>query len=464
MIKTQDALQFLKEQPDYSADMLFCDPPYALGSEITIRQDGKPDYSKAVDFMNKWDMPDGRFWEEFYKEAFRVLKYGGHCLMYGMDRQNFMFKYYGHLAGFIGKQSLYWYFISNFPKASDLSKMIDKNAGAERDVVGKKQHAKKDFRENLYAQDDANKNNERVFGYGEEKITAPSTPLAKKYSGYKYSISPLKQVVEEIMVFQKPMKTGSVLHDVLAMEAGDNTITAGCLDIDGNRVATSEADKNIKAFGSMPESKVGDGGFQRPWMKDKQAILDKQNLAIEKMKELGRYPAQVFLTNTEYALGDAAKILHKCSYEENEFDLFNYCPKVGKSERNAGCEEMEEKTTGHNTAMKCNLCGKWTVGTGHCECSREERQEIHIAQKNNHPTLKPISLNERILKLFKTPNPQRILIPFAGSGSEVIGAIKAGFEDIQGCEINEEYVKIAKARIDYWSKKFKEEKAQTKLC
>jgi DNA modification methylase len=33
--------------------------------------------------------------------------------------------------------------------------------------------------------------------------------------------------------------------------------------------------------------------------------------------------------------------------------------------------------------------------------------------KNNHPTVKPISLNEKILKLFKTPNSQRILYPFA---------------------------------------------------
>jgi DNA modification methylase len=53
MIKKQDALLFLKNQPDCSVDILYCDPPYALGSEITIRSDGKPDYAKAVDFMNK---------------------------------------------------------------------------------------------------------------------------------------------------------------------------------------------------------------------------------------------------------------------------------------------------------------------------------------------------------------------------------------------------------------------------
>jgi DNA modification methylase len=69
--------------------------------------------------------------------------------------------------------------------------------------------------------------------------------------------------------------------------------------------------------------------------------------------------------------------------------------------------------------------------------------------------MKPISLNHKILSLFKTPNPQRVLIPFAWSGSEVIWAIKAGFTDIEWCELNPEYVEIAKARIEYWSKKFK---------
>ena len=38
-------------------------------------------------------------------------------------------QYYVALAGFQEQQSIYWYYISNFPKATDLSKMIDKNAG-----------------------------------------------------------------------------------------------------------------------------------------------------------------------------------------------------------------------------------------------------------------------------------------------------------------------------------------------
>ena len=59
---------------------------------------------------------------------------------------------------------------------------------------------------------------DNVFDLGTGNIeTLPQTDLAKKYDGYKYSVAPLKQTCETIMVFKKPNKTGSVLHDTLAM-------------------------------------------------------------------------------------------------------------------------------------------------------------------------------------------------------------------------------------------------------
>jgi site-specific DNA-methyltransferase (adenine-specific) len=78
--------------------------------------------------------------------------------------------------------------------------------------------------------------------------------------------------------------------------------------------------------------------------------------------------------------------------------------------------------------------------------------QLKIKEKENksdHPTLKPISLNYQITKLFKTPNPQTVLVPFSGAGSELIGLFKAGFENIKGCELNPEYVEISKARVKH---------------
>jgi DNA modification methylase len=56
-----------------------------------------------------------------------------------------------------------------------------------------------------------------------------------------------------------------------------------------------------------------------------------------------------------------------------------------------------------------------------------------------------------VLKLFKTPNDQKICYPFAGSGSEIIGGLQAGFSNWVACEINEEYIKIANARIKHYT-------------
>jgi len=133
MIETINAncLDVLKQTAANSQDLIFCDPPYALGSDVIIRKDGKPDYRKAVDFMSKWQQPDGYFWEQWFAEAFRVLRYGGRVVMFGMDRQLMLNKYYACFAGFAEQQSLYWYTISGFPKASDAQKNILKSIERE---------------------------------------------------------------------------------------------------------------------------------------------------------------------------------------------------------------------------------------------------------------------------------------------------------------------------------------------
>src|SRR5574344_1702427 len=454
MIINSDSLEYLKTFKDYEFDINYSDPPYALGSEVIVRADGKVDYKKANDFMNKWEMPTGAYWEQWFKEAYRTLKYGGYCIMFGMDRQLLLFKYYACLAGFTEKQSLYWYYISNFPKATDLSKQIDKNAGATREVIGTKiseggRSGTTNGIENLNKEID---------------ITAPSTELAKKYEGYKYSISPLKQTNETIMVFQKPYKTGSCLHDTLAYENGDETCGCFALDIDGNRVEAQGAKlgRKNKTDVSLTDT-VGDWGMKAIDASDRTdgrypsqtfcdsntaEVLDKQSGILKSgdRKEAPQKDDSINFCNTKMAytpsckgsIGGCSKILHKCDFEENEHDLYFYNPKVSKSERNAGCDG-EEKQYSHDGRNK------------EIENPYQRNKSVAI---NNHPTLKPIKLNERILKLFKTPNEQKIIYPFAGSGSEIIGGIKAGFTNWVGCEINPDYVEIAKARIDYWSNKF----------
>jgi len=96
MIKNQDCLAHLKETEGKTYHTIFADPPYNLGSSVFIDKDGKPKFKgTAKDFMNKWQFGHEE-WETFFKESFRVLKCGGYLVLYGMDRQEFLLKYYGN--------------------------------------------------------------------------------------------------------------------------------------------------------------------------------------------------------------------------------------------------------------------------------------------------------------------------------------------------------------------------------
>lgn len=267
-----------------------------------------------------------------------------------------------------------------------------------------------------------------------------------------------------------------------AYENGDDTCGCFALDIDGNRVGTetrtqfsgrSNANSNTYFEYKQDNAKMVEVEGRYPSQtfvnSNTAEVLDKQSGVSKggtpklnsEINRIGlREDAPAFNSNNSgidvnkgqgmgnYGdIGGCSKILHKCDFEENEHDLYFYNPKVSKSERNAGCDDMEEHFSAASE-FRPNHMEKTLNGENGNPYGRWK------PLKNNHPTLKPIKLNERILKLFKTPNEQKIIYPFAGSGSEIIGGIKAGFTNWVGCEINPDYVEIAKARIDYWSNKF----------
>ena len=448
MIETINAncLDVLKETAANSQDLIFCDPPYALGSDVIIRKDGKPDYRKAVDFMSKWQQPDGYFWEQWFAEAFRVLRYGGRVVMFGMDRQLMLNKYYACFAGFAEQQSLYWYSISGFPKASDLAKQIDRNAGAEREAI-QNPKAKQQT-----AQKDTNSLNDKSAVL--TISPTPATTLAQKYNGMKYSIAPLKQTNETILVFQKPYKTGSCLHDTLAYENGDDTCMCGAVDVEGNRCEISDVTKeagyrknakdynindeydstsfklNYKVRGNQKDAGFYDTNGRYPaqtYCDDEAAkVLDRQSgvqkgsdsirnnknsVTTGKDSNTSCYGKYNDCTTKGHAdTGGCSRILHRCNYDLNDYDIYHYCPKVSNKERNEG------------------------------------------TYNNRHPTLKPISLLKKIIQLFKTPNPLHVLDPFMGSGSMGIACIELGVS-YTGVELDTDYFTIAQTRLAHHNTK-----------
>jgi DNA modification methylase len=111
-------LDILPTLLDNSVDSIVTDPPYELG------------------FMGKkWDSSGIAYSVELWRECLRVLKPGGHLLSFGGTRTWHRVAVGIEDAGFEVRDSIAWMYGSGFPKSLDVSKAIDKAAGAEREVL-----------------------------------------------------------------------------------------------------------------------------------------------------------------------------------------------------------------------------------------------------------------------------------------------------------------------------------------
>ena len=188
-----DSKEVLKEFKDNSVDMLCCDPPYSYG------------------FMSReWDkvFPDTEIW----RESYRVLKEGSFIAVMAAPRTDVLWRIARDLeeAGFdMSFSNVEWVYHSGFPKATDISKSIDKRLGAEREVVG-------DNPNHRTLQETNSMVGEPHSGDG--LITIPESDLAKKYEGSKAGFQP-KPSREIILIGMKPFSEGSYIDHVLNFEA-----------------------------------------------------------------------------------------------------------------------------------------------------------------------------------------------------------------------------------------------------
>jgi site-specific DNA-methyltransferase (adenine-specific) len=194
-----DSAEVLKELKDNSIDLLATDAPY------------------GISMMGKeWDkvLPPKEIWEECY----RVLKPGAFIAVMSSPRSDVLYRMIKDLedAGFdMSFSPILWTYHTGFPKASDTSKMIDKRAGAEREVVGIDEERYKRLKNQTekYISPNGLETTNRDF-----TITEPSTDLAKKYEGSKLGFQP-KPAVEHIIIGMKPHGSKSYIDNVLNFEA-----------------------------------------------------------------------------------------------------------------------------------------------------------------------------------------------------------------------------------------------------
>jgi DNA modification methylase len=219
-----DNRDVLRDLPDNSVDSICTDPPYALVS-IVKRFGGakaKPAndndvYARASrGFMGKqWDTGEVAFSEVFWAECLRVLKPGGHVAAFSGTRTYHRMACAIEDAGFEIRDQLAWCYGSGFPKSHDVSKAIDKAAGAERtEVISHRKGVTKTF--NIGATETVK---------GRDPITAPATPQPAEWKGWGTALKP---AWEPICLGRKPL-IGTVADNVL--EHG-----TGAVNVDGCRV------------------------------------------------------------------------------------------------------------------------------------------------------------------------------------------------------------------------------------
>lgn len=157
-----DCRTVLATLDDASIDSIVCDPPYELG------------------FMGKaWDNSGIAYDVTVWQQCYRVLKPGGHLVAFSGSRTYHRLAVAIEDAGFEIRDQIQWIYASGFPKSLDVSKALDKQAGAEREVVGE------------YKTHDI-----RNAGMLDKKgaltvpITAPATDLAKQWQGWGTAAKP----------------------------------------------------------------------------------------------------------------------------------------------------------------------------------------------------------------------------------------------------------------------------------
>ena len=308
-----------------------------------------------------------------------------------------------------------------------------------------------------------------VFGSGFPKATRVKD--APEFEGHRYGLQSMKPALEPIIVFQKPYE-GKPVESIV--ETG-----AGALNIDGARIPTEDGlngggytprkDGNAWAEtkGMNAEGRCADGPFEQPqgrwpanFYVDEEAAARLGEQAGPR-KPVGRYTDSRDLQETEKHLfgshigkssrddrfhGDsscAARFFFNVNRQIDEADPVMYQAKASRKERDAGLDGMPEKDPGFFAQDEWS---RKNMGN----TPDEQRKSI----RNSHPTVKPIDLTRWLATLLLPPaeyGPRRILVPFSGSGSEMIGAHLAGWEEIVGIEMEREYVEIARARLDYWT-------------
>lgn len=370
-------------EPD-TFDSCVTDPPYHLTSIVKrFKQMGPNDkkltmgpvnpYQRtAGGFMNQqWDGGDIAFRPETWAAVYRVLKPGAHLVAFGAPKNFHRLACAIEDAGFEIRDTLAWLFGSGFPKSHDVSKAIDRAAGAEREIVGSK------FGLPGYRTGPLGGN--EIYGAGLANgdascaITAPATDAAREWSGWGTALKP---AYEPIILARKPLSEKTVAANVLRWGTG-------AINVDGCRVPTSDGyTENCVTQGiNTAQTSYAPAVARRTFAP-----------AAE-----GRFPANVVHDGSEEVVGMFPETLSGA-----------LSPGHG-SGNSFGIGNDDKKPRPINASY----------GNDHGSAARffySAKADSDDRLGSKHPTVKPLDLMQWLVRLV-TPKGGRVLDPFAGTGT-----------------------------------------------
>lgn len=401
-----DSREVLKGFADASIDSVVCDPPYALvsigkrfGSEnAAAAKSGKTGaYARAsAGFMGqKWDTGETAFDPDFWAEVLRVLKPGGHLLAFSGTRTYHRLACAVEDAGFEIRDMVSWLYGSGFPKSHNVSKSIDKAAGAMREVVSEGKAVKR-----MIPGADQNaggweKNDGREFV---PTVTVAATPEAATWEGWGTALKP---ACEPIVLARKPL-SGTVAANVLAHGTGALNIDASRIGYDPNDTNPATNPLHRKQAG-YANGNAADHGSSSYSLKDGSGERNPNTG--------GRWPANV---------------IHDGSVE-----VISAFPDGGGNDNRIGI--APGKRPGGfgdvGAAAGSSTPNGALYGDAGSAARFFYRSKADAADRcgSKHPTVKPIDLMAYLCRLV-TPPGGTVLDPFAGSGSTGMACLREGFD------------------------------------
>ena len=415
-----------------SIDAIVTDPPYELN------------------FMNKsWDNSGIAFRKETWRKCHDALKSGGYMLVFGGSRTFHRIACAIEDAGFEIRDTIMWLYGSGFPKSMDISKQIDKRGGKSTSWFG--EYLKNVLKERNMTQSDLSKHflskNGGITGCVHNWVEGKNMPTVKQFN----------KICEILDLPFEKMKEAE--REVIGKkEYTDNKNIMSVSNYNGERI---HLDITIP---STDLAKQWDG-----WGTNLKPSFEPIIVARKPLKDslvnniIENGVGGINIDECRVELNGDKKTRGGCKTREDNISHLKFrANQVNKEDNSKGRFPSNTILTYDDSDFDevCDGLGDEGSASRYFYCAktskRDRNEGLSSNNKNIHPTVKPTSLMQYLIRLV-TPKGGTVLDPFNGSGSTGKACMyenadrNANYKYI-GVELTEEYLPISKARIEFAEK------------